>query len=194
VRCLIYTTDPFFKKDLPMVASWLMETPGRGEVVFDVQKVTAPRTIPTVVDADGDNRPQWEWFEKRFVKGLSPKYDAVGFHFTSKEKKRWKISPKVNGTYHRNSDDILDLWLCADKGEKAKHYEYSQFARILVHEILHGDIHWTNSERELVHLWDYKYHDIHSLPKLLSYRNWNVLVKIKELLTNFLDNAKSGHS
>ena len=197
LHCLLLTTskEHWMSDDVEMVRQWLMKTKGRDSVTFDVKTVRSFASVPTVLDAEGHRRLQWEWFEKQFVKNLDPKYNAVGFHFSRAERRKWGMTPKIAGTYNRNRDNTLDFWVCADKGEKSKHYPYSNFARILVHEILHGDVHWTNRERGLVHLWDYDYQDIHSLPELLSYRDWNILMKIKNLLSGFLDKyAKTGDS
>lgn len=189
LNCIIYTTSrsPWFSADLDMVKGWLGKTKGRDEVSFAVKHIRAPKKIETVVDSDGHRRMEWEWFEKRFVEGLNKGYTAVGFHFTTKERDAWKLSKKIRGTYHRNSDDILDFWLCADRGEKAKNYPYSNFARILVHEISHGDVHWTEADRGLVHTWDYELHKIHDLPAEIIYtEKWNTLSNFKDSLLALL--------
>lgn len=188
LNCIIYTTSKnhWFKKDLMMVRSWLLHTKGREDVYFTVKTIKIPKNVRTVIDADGDKRFDWDWFEEQFVKGIDPKFNAVGFHFPTALQKKWNLSRKIRGTYHRNDDNVLDFWMCANRGEKTQNYKFSNFARILVHEILHGDVHWTSSDRELVHRWDYINHAIHELPYEISYEKWNLFAQLYEKLKGML--------
>lgn len=186
LNCLLYTTYTIPESDLETARRYLAETKGRSDVAFTVRSIPSFPEIPTIKDEDGHIRPQWEWFEREFVKPLGAEYNAVGFHFTKREKERWGITLTLNGSYHRNADNIIDFWFCADLGVKARHYRFSEIVRLLVHEVQHGDVHWTSAKRELVHQWDYEKHAIHKLPRNLSYRRYDVLVKqLAALLDKF---------
>lgn len=188
LNCLILTTskDHWMAEDVERVREWLLRTPGRESVDFTIKTIKSPKSVTTAKNSDGKALPSWDWFSKTIRKEASPEYNAVGFHFSKTERRKWRIAPSVNGLYYHSPDDVLDFWLCANEKEKAKHYPYSQFARVLVHELLHGDVHWTNDDRDLVHRWDYEYKDIHSLVELVSYKDWNILTKIRKLLSDFL--------
>ncbi|TFH72384.1 M23 family metallopeptidase [Gammaproteobacteria bacterium LSUCC0112] len=180
--CIIYTTSKASKlrKDLDLARAILLKTKGREDVVFTVVEFQLKGKLPTVKDTDGDVVLDW-----KFLKKLCPavNHNAVGFHFTTKERTKWGVKKTLNGAYHRDVDSVLDFWVCADPGKKAKHYPYSDFLRILIHEITHGDVHWTGADRNLVHEWDYEKRRIHDLPATLSYEKWNFLTAIVKQLT-----------
>lgn len=190
-HCLIYTTsDPrLIQPDLPFIQETLLRTPGRDAVVFTVKKHKAPKSITTFTDQDGDVKPDWLWFYHRFVVGLDPKYNAVCFHFTPTERRKWKLSTNVNGSAHRTTGPAQKFWVCARPKKKAEHYPFSEFTRIMLHEIAHGDVLLTGDREDLVHAYDYKLHRIHHLFAELSYKDWNILAQIKQTLINFLKGA-----
>jgi hypothetical protein len=176
-----------------------LKTKGRTEVSFTVKSISTYYEVPTVIDGDGHTRPQWEWFEREFVQSAPKEFNAVGLHFGSREKEWWKITPALNGSYHQNSDNVLGFWVCADAGKKARHYAFSEFVRILIHEIQHGDVHWTNADRGLVHRYDYVKRAIQKLPAKLSYVKYDSLMgqltallnKLKPMKKTFLQECEA---
>ncbi len=184
--CIIYTTSKAskLKKDLDTAKAHFLKTAGREDVVFTVVEFQLKGKLPTVKDSDGDVILDW-----KFLKKLCPAlhHNAVGFHFTPKERIKWGVKRSLNGSYHRDLDNVLDFWVCADPGKKAKHYPYSEFLRLVLHELSHGDVHWTSSDRDLVHDWDYSKRRIHDLPATINYEPRNKLVSTLAKLNDELE-------
>lgn len=183
LNCLIFSRDPFITKDIPFVVEQLKKARGREDVQITVQKLGFYPSPITIRDSDGDIRPDWKWFEKEFIKSTPKEYNAVGFHFTKRDKALWGISSNINGSYHNNSDDVLDFWFCCDD-KKARNYDFSEAARLMLHEIGgHGDSRWTGKHNSKVHVVDYKEHDIHNFPeRYTDYTRWNLLKGIRDVL------------
>ena len=186
LNCYIYTTSPsqFFLKDLAFVREKLMQAKGREDVVFKVKTIGAPEfsSIMTIRDGDGDTRFAWDWFERKFVDPLPDKYNAVCFHFTPYYKKKYRLSERINGTYHNNGDGVLDFWICS-KDVQARGYTFSETTRLLLHELGHGDARWTGEHNDKVHHFDYNLKSIHNFHKLIDYKKWNIQKKIVNILT-----------
>lgn len=183
LNCLIFSTDPFIEKDIPFVVERLKKAKGREDVQIRVQKLGYSPNPITIRDEDGDIRPDWRWFEKEFLKTTSKEYNAIGFHFTKKEKELWGISSNINGSYHNNEDNVLDFWFCCDD-VKARNYNFNEAIRLILHEVGgHGDSRWTGRNNDKVHVVDYKEHDIHNFPeRYTDYTWWNLLKRLKDVL------------
>lgn len=185
LKIKIYTTtkSKWFRKDLELIKKTLLTTYGRGTITFDIESISPPTEVPTIRDKDGDVRPSWDWFHDRFY---DEEYNCVVLHISKYYKKKWGFSPRISGTYRRDNDDLLEFWLCADRFQIAKHYPFSEFARIFIHEMSHGDSHWTGV-KDKTHSFDYNLRAIDLIHSTYSYRTWNLKFKIRNLLVKVKD-------
>lgn len=128
-------------------------------LTFTLIHIDEPKNIVFRIDSDGDKCFNWEWFNKTF-----PKIDGgVAFHFNKKYARKWGI--KLGGQRDSNHKDVPYFWLTCDK-EKAKGYDFSNFERLLFHEMSH---HWedldneygNNLNQDSVHDADYNKKEIH---------------------------------
>lgn len=191
LNAVIYTTSKAkqIRADLAFVRECLLDTKGREDVSFTIKEVKSPKQLPVLKDSDRHIRPAWAALEGLYPAG---EYNAVGFHFTPKERRKWGIEQTINGSYDRSRSHAMYFWVCAEPGKKARQYPFTDFARIVLHEIQHGDVHLTGAPRDLVHEWDYLKASIHKLPKDLSYDTWNRLLKtVKELEANLKAKTKT---
>lgn len=191
LNCIIYTTVRneadlrVMMKDCRKAREFLLKTPGRKDVTFTLLPFPSPDHVPTIKDSEGHTRPTWEWFKQVFRYVSPTDYTAVGLHFLPQERTKWGITSALNGSYLQDvHDDVLDFWLCATPGKKARNYPFSEIVRLLIHEIQHGDVHWTGAERERVHMADYDEHAIHELPLKLSYETWNLWKSLADAYTS----------
>lgn len=186
VNCLIYTTtsSQFFKKDLNFVKECLMRAKGVEDVLFEIKTISAPENPLLIKDTEGDTRFAWDWFDQRFVVPVKGQYNAVAFHFTPYYKRKWGLSARINGSYHNDPDGVLDFWFsCYDK--QSLNYDFSEAARIMIHEFSHGFARWTGKNNQLVHPYDYNFHTIHTFPEMVSFQDWNILKRIVNIITDF---------
>lgn len=191
-RAIIYTTSQgtWIHERLPFIIEKLNTSEGRTVEKIDVKTISAPSKPQTIRDKEGDVRFTWDWFDRTFQ---SDEYDVVVFHFTSYYKKKWGLSNKIKGTYHKDHGDYFDFWLCADKDEQSKNYGLDEFTRVFLHEWLHGDSYmagvpdsWKKTPREWVHHMDYNLKMIDTAHELISYKRYTILSLIYEKLSNFL--------
>jgi hypothetical protein len=103
----------------------------------------------------GKKKVDWDWFVENFTSKTDA--DIVVFHFSRRDRRRWKMNPRVNGTYRNDKDNRLEFWLSANNRQKARGYRprISEFYRIFIHEFLHGCYRWTGVNTNLVHHFDY---------------------------------------
>jgi hypothetical protein len=106
LNCLILTTSKEHWMDVESVRQWLLKTPGRESVDFTIKTIKSPAKVQTTLNSDGNAIPSWEWFSKAIRKHAGPEYNAVGFHFTKAERRKWKLSNKVIGLYYYSSDEV----------------------------------------------------------------------------------------
>jgi hypothetical protein len=187
INCLIYTTSKsvFFFEDLEYIKECLMQARGRTDVTFKVQYISPPTDVPTIRDSKFGVRPSWDWFDQKFVDPVRGEYDTVAFHFTEYYRTKWGINRWLGGLYHRDQDGVLDFWLCADN-KQARNYDFSEFTRIFIHEMAHGDARYTGEHNDEVHMYDYELHKIHEFHKLIDYTDYNIKLKIVNLLTQIV--------
>jgi hypothetical protein len=100
----------------------------------------------------------WGWFVENFT-SKSDGYEVVVFHFSRRERRRWKMNTKINGTYRNDKDDKLEFWLSTNHRQKARKYQprISEFYRVFIHEFLHGCYRWSGIDSNLVHKFDYDF-------------------------------------
>lgn len=99
------------------------------------------------------------------------RYTIVALHMTDKDRKAYGIKQTLNGTYRTDADEILEFWICANRGEKARHYKrYSEFRRLFMHELLHGFYRHTGVDTEHVHFFDYKVRDVELGLKVVNFK------------------------
>lgn len=182
LHTLIITTSrtPWFAEDYEAIKDTLLKADGLESVTFDVKHITPPPSVETEPKDEG-RIITLDWFKKNIaVTG----YDAVCFHFSRAEGRKWGLS-KYNGLYWFDRDDIFDFYVMCDKGEKAQGYAgRSEFWRIFVHEIAHGALRNTGQYNalETVHYFDYELKSINSFFSIVDFREWNMLKKTRETL------------
>jgi len=186
LKILIYTTtkSQFFRKDFDFIRQSLLKATGINEVTFDVKTIYPPQNPLTLKDSNGDVRFAWDWFDQRFVEPVRDEYNVVAFHFTPYYKNKWRLAERINGTYHRDGDNVLDFWFSCYT-EKAKNYEFSNATRLILHEFRHGFSKWTGRHDD-THLQDYQLHNLHNSFEVFDFTDWNILKSIHTLLANFL--------
>jgi hypothetical protein len=184
----LYTTtsSKWYREQAIIAAEYLNKTEGR-DLKIKMVHVKPPRGIQTIVDSDGDIRFSWDWFTAHFPN----EKDGVGFHFTPYYKKKWRLAKRINGTKNTRNKDYPEFWMCTGK-EDVEGYEFSNFVRILIHEISHfdEDLDDRNGNRlvqESVHIMDYKMKKIHLYPLLVDYRGYLLKRKINKLTNQVVD-------
>jgi hypothetical protein len=187
-RIYIYTLgDPaFIKREMVKIVDILNKTPGRTIEYYEVEKIRPVRPV-TLIDGERHRRIAWDWFKDRFQP--DPVFNIVVFHFPTRYKKLWKLEKSINGSYLRDADTSLEFWLTADDGVMAKGYELSDFQRIFLHEMAHGDSYQTGvpeewTPRDYVHYYDYTLKGIDKIP--LSYVRYNIQTKIVDKLQTII--------
>lgn len=114
------------------------------------------------------------WFRKNLTPLADKGENIVVLHMTDKDRKRYGIRKTLNGQYSADNDDILEFWLCANKGEMAKHYrdhkKITEFRRVFVHELLHGFYRKTGVDTEHVHFFDYNLRDVELGLKVVNFK------------------------
>ena len=160
LKILIWTTEKDFwmAEDFDAIKQTVGRGKGIGTVTIDIRFFTASE-IGTTTRKDKVVRPDWKWFKETFT-AHADGYNAVCFHFTSKEKKLWGIKG-ISGVYNNDPDRIFEFVVIADKGKMAKKYKRrTDFWRIFVHELGHGFMRVTGKKSNLVHVYDYKKHNL----------------------------------
>ena len=127
-------------------------------LTFTFITIDVPKKPVFKIDNSGDKCLDWEWFNTIF-----PSKEGVGFHFDKKTARKWGI--KLGGQRNSDAKDYPQFWITCGK-EKAKGYDFSNFERLLYHEIAHfwedidnnyGNKLFQNS----VHHFDYDLKEIH---------------------------------
>lgn len=146
--------------------------------------VHAPNITPRTKTVDGKVRIDFDWLKEQF-----PAHGAnvVVFHFSLADRIAWGLDRSINGSYNRNiGDNTMEFWLCANPNQLSTRVQRQtkyQFPRVFLHELAHGIVHWTGYDRNSVHHYDYDLKDIKSLFPHLSFKRWNLLYQLKNLLT-----------
>lgn len=199
-KYIFYTTEEPNKVQ-PLVdifAADISRTKGRGQVKIEVQHII-PRSVETVIDADGDSVLYWPWFRKTFPKRY---YDGVMFHFTPYYRTQWGIEPTVNGSRNRENKDYPEYWICCSLTKKARGYEnLLEFLRLNYHEHGHYDEDLDNNigdflTQNTVHDMDYTLKKIHLYHLLIDYRGQafketvnNVITRLIQLVKSYVSNT-----
>lgn len=173
LQCEIYSTldKDIISKDLIVAKKYLLQTKGRNKVKFIFKPIDTIKP-KIVVDSSGDRRIDWDWFKETFKLGEGT--NARCFLFSKKEQEVFNITKKLNGSYLNDKNDhIFDFWVSIDPGKGAKHYNFSEFLRVFLHELAHGDAHFLGLDQETIHIEDYKKHSIQHFFKTLDYSSWN---------------------
>lgn len=168
LNILIYTTSltGWFRKDFALIEETIRKATGVTEVSFTVKR-TRLTDVRLKKDSDGDIKFDWGWFKEQYT-NKSAGYNVVALHISRKEREAHGIT--VKGTYNNDTDNTLEFWLSADRGQKAKHYKHSEFSRVFVHELCgHGFARSTGANNDLVHEWDYVKKDIFNFPTLITF-------------------------
>lgn len=184
LKVRIYSTSktPWFSSDFADIKKAVAQSKGGGISKIEYVYFEPPKKIPTKKYPDGDIKPDQEWFKDTFTKNATD-YDVVAFHCTEKERDQWGIS-NIGGTYHNDSDEVMEFWFCANKGQKAKHYKgKTEFWRRFLHELSHGHERFLYGKQvQFTHHYDY---DLHALPdvyKLYDWTHWDAQKALKESL------------
>lgn len=187
INAFIYTTttSKFFQRDLDFVRDSLLQTGGIEEVRFVVRTIRAPEKVETIRDKDGDIRFNWDWFQRRFVDPLVGEYNVVGLHITPYYKKKYGLSSRINGTYHRNADNVLDFWFSCSDRDSRNGEPMSEATRLILHEIRHGLCHWA-SRKDDTHERDYIKKDLLNSFGIIDMRIRDVLLKLLPIVKQLL--------
>lgn len=176
-RTLIFTTSKkhWFKGEFDEIKKIQEQSKGLTAEVYDIKTITLT-DLPTEKSGDGKVRPSWAWFKNNLTKQAEG-YTQVVLHISSKEKRKFGISSTLGGTYQADPDSVIEFWMCADEGRKAKHYKgKSEFWRIFLHESAHGyERFLVGPTTQLVHHYDYVLHNIHGIYKLFDWTLWGRL-------------------
>lgn len=195
-KTLIYTTskDHWFMSDFVDIAKMQLQSNALTIERYDAETIKI-KDLPIEKGNDGKVRPSWVWFKKNLTeKAVAQGYNQVVFHMSKKERARFKISESLGGTYMADKDNVIEFWMCADKGAKAKHYKgKSEFWRIFLHESAHGSERFLiGPTSQLVHHYDYVLHDIHNIYTLFDWSKWTALFDTLEGLTGVRDALAAG--
>lgn len=201
---ILYTTSKSkrVQEQADIFASEISKTKGRGEVKIKVVN-KRPSWCDRAVDADGHNKPTWEWFNNMFPKD---DYDGVVFHFNTRQRKDWQITPTINGARNPYNKDIPEFWICddlsvkpADGYEKERIYDtdivVTNFLRLLFHEHGHYDEDVDNTvgdvlTQDSVHDTDYKLKRIHLYHYLIDYRGKELKEQVAKVVSAVFKLAK----
>lgn len=201
---ILYTTSKSKKvqEQADIFASEISKTKGRGEVKIKVVH-KRPNWCDRALDVDGHVKPTWEWFDNMFPKA---DYDGVIFHFNTRQRKDWQITPTINGSRNPYNLDIPQFWLCDDlKTTPAEGYEkeriydtdiiITNFLRLLFHEHAHFDEDLDNTvgnilTQDSVHDTDYKLHRIHLYHYMVDYRGKDLKEKVTKVVNTVFKLAK----
>lgn len=182
MKYVLYSTSKssWYQGQANLAALYLSKN-GR-KVEIEVRHVRPPRNPQMIIDSDGDRRFSWDWFTQYFPN----EHDGVGFHFTSYYKRKWGISPRINGSKNTMNKDYPEFWMCCEKEEAYGYDLISNFVRLLIHEVSHFDEDLDNDygntlTQESVHRWDYELKSIHHYPKFVNYRAYRFRQKIAAL-------------
>jgi len=179
------------KKNFDFIRECLDQSKGRNIATIDVETFSPPIDIPVHKDRDGDVRPALDWFKDNFT-NKSEGYDVICMHISENYKKKWNLSKHIGGTYW-NDGAPYEFYIVADRGDQARHYDFDEFTRRFIHEMLHGDSYTgdirnnTLHPRDWVHRWDYNLHSIHRAPTLIDFTRYNTQKKIIRLLKKVID-------
>ena len=177
IKTLIYTTSStdWFSPDFPQIRSYVNQAKGIEQSVIDVQKITLPQSVPTTIDRDGDRKPSWDWFAEAFTEPARERgYNAVCWHLTRAEQRALGLTG-YNGTYRDDPDDVMEFMVVCDKGQKTRHYPYSEFLRLFLHEQGHGVERWLYGRgQNLVHEYDYERRAVHEVYGQFDATWWNL--------------------
>ncbi|MEQ9135767.1 MAG: hypothetical protein RLO51_11200 [Thalassobaculum sp.] len=177
IKVLIYTTarTNWFAPDFDAIRSYVSQAKGISLSAIDVQKITLPEHVPQTVDPDGDRKPSWAWFEETFTEPARARgYNAVCWHLTKAEQRQLKLTG-YNGVYHDDPDDVMEFMIVCNEGQKARHYPYSEFVRLFLHEQGHGVERWLYGRgSNLVHEYDYERRAVHEVFGRFDATRWNV--------------------
>jgi hypothetical protein len=135
---------------------------------FNMEQVNWKKLKPVITE---EKDIDWKWFVETFTKD-SVGYNIVVFHMTENQKRKYGIRKNLNGCYRADKDDVLEIWLSADQGERAKKYarRYSEFKRVLIHEILHGLYRKNGLDTNLVHFFDYEQKNVELGLRIVDFR------------------------
>lgn len=170
---ILYTTSrpATYQKRADAIAAEWSKTKGRGDVEIVVIRVK-PVKPKVLLDVDGDRTIDWVWFSEHYLNT----HDGVIYHFTPHYRKRWGISPSVNGSRNQNNRDYPQYWVCCDANAVAKGYGgLGEFERLMYHEHAHYDEDQDDAvgnvlTQDSVHTLDYKMKQIHLYHLLVDYR------------------------
>lgn len=193
-RTLIFTTSKkhWFAKDFEDIKRVQEQSKGLTCEKFDVSTINL-KDLPVEKGDDGKVRPSWVWFVNNLT-AQAQGYNQVVLHISKKDRKKFKISSNVGGTYRADKDKIIEFWMCADEGQKAKHYKgKSEFWRVFLHESAHGSERFLISPHtQLVHFYEYTLHDLESLYKLFNWTTWNSLYEAVTFQTVVMEAQATG--
>lgn len=171
VKTLVFTTSKdlkWLKAHEPEIVETLDDVKNIEVSPFDYVQVENV-TPETFKDGAGKVRIRQDWFDRTFTQqARDGGYNAVCFHFSKADRKKWGIQTSINGSYFRDTDKVWEFWVCADKGQRStnpqKDRSVKQYPRVFIHEFGHGFMHWWHdSRRAEVHEYDYDKSDIKSL-------------------------------
>lgn len=193
MKYTLYTTasSDWYRKKCIKIAERLSNTKGRGEVSFEIIEIEPPQLISLVKDNQGHVRFDWNWFGFNFPTNRT---SGAFFHFTPSYKRKWGISPEINGSRNSDNKDYPEFWLCCAQ-EKADGYaDLSNFERLIYHELGHFDEDLDDDKGDLlpqdsVHTWDYDLKQIHNFHILVDYRAQSLKEKIRQLFISMIDYA-----
>ena len=188
MKYILYSTSKsyWYQEQANIAAQYLRKTKGREDLDIVVEYVKPPRYPQVIKDKAGNVRLNWDWFDQTFDKG---EYDGIGFHFTPYYKRKWGLTK--SGNKNPKNKDTPQFYFACEK-EMAEGYDFSNFVRLLIHEISHfdedlDDNNGNRLQQESVHIVDYKLKQIHLYPQLVDYRGYLLKRKVNALVNKVID-------
>lgn len=155
IRTIVYTTSKtrWMSRHESRIRKGWEQAKGITSEPFDYKHITLTE-IPLKTYADGDVKPDPDWFSKTFA---SPSYNNIILHLSRKDRTKFGIKG-IAGTYYRDKvpDDIWETVIICDKGQMAKGYDnLPEFVRLAWHEPGHpAAIINFGPETDIVHTLD----------------------------------------
>lgn len=168
LRRLIFTTTKNFKWQSSFNAIATTQRLTQGLEPDHTEVLYVPlKSMVTRKDKDGDVKPDWAWFKTTFTTKAKG-YTTVCLHLSERDRKRFKLSKHVNGSYQDDPDDVFEYYVIANTQK--------EFERLILHEEGHGVERFTLGHFvEWVHYYDYIRKDLSAFYKHMDFTTHNAL-------------------
>ncbi len=206
LRIVVVTTEPdfdtHFTSDLRLIEYAARKMEGATVENIQVVKINAASLGQPDTELNENGKPiiNHAWYERNITNKYRGNGNIVLLHLTEAERLNWGLSNTINGLYWNDKNDFMECYVIADKGRWSDRTKYmmmggqrvrlSQFARICIHEIGHGVVHFTNRKGELnrkygtddpVHYFDYQEKNVAGIYDVVSFKVYSILAFILSL-------------